>query len=179
MQGLGHPLQDAEQRHRLGGSPATWDGRVGWKARHMAALGTSTTADGCWGLRPRRSKFQAHTKDLSVLQSPSSSLQRHTRTSSARGLDSIPTCATPAHLAPTARPTSPPDTDESLSPSHTDTVLGTQVAEAPIWHPKVMTLPREGSPGTRDRAIRGGGGSWACLTQPGRDEAGAGLTAHC
>ena len=63
MQGLGHPLQDAEQRHRLGGSPATWDGRVGWKARHMAALGTSTTADGCWGLRPRRSKFQAHTKD--------------------------------------------------------------------------------------------------------------------
>lgn len=135
MQGLGHPLQDAEQRHRLGGSPATWDGRVGWKARHMAALGTSTTADGCWGLRPRRSKFQAHTKDLSVLQSPSSSLQRHTRTSSARGLDSIPTCATPAHLAPTARPTSPRHT--SLCPHHTQTLCW-----APKWQRRLYGTPR-------------------------------------
>lgn len=47
---------------------------MGWKARHMTALGTSTTVDGCRGLRLRRSRFQAHTKDFSVLQSPSSSL---------------------------------------------------------------------------------------------------------
>lgn len=40
----------------------------------MTALGTSTTTDGCRGFRPRRSRFQAHTKDFSVLQSPSSSL---------------------------------------------------------------------------------------------------------
>lgn len=53
------------------------DGCVGWKARHMTALGTSTTADGCRGFRPRRSRFQAHTKDFSVLQSPSSSLHKY------------------------------------------------------------------------------------------------------
>ena len=153
MLGLGHLLRDAEQRHRLEGSPATWDGRVGWKARHMAALGTSTTADGCWGLRPRRSKFQAHTKDLSVLQSPSSSLRGHTRTSSARGLGSVPTRTTPAHLLLLPDPPhNHPNTDESLFPSHTDTVLGTQVPEAPIWHPKVMTFPRKGFPGTRHGA---------------------------
>lgn len=42
----------------------------------MTALGTSTTADGCRGFRPRLSRFQAHTKDFSVLQSPSSNLHR-------------------------------------------------------------------------------------------------------
>lgn len=62
---------------RLSSSPAIWDGCVGWKARHMTALGTSTTAAGCRGFRPRRSRFQAHTKDFSVLQSPSSSLHTH------------------------------------------------------------------------------------------------------
>lgn len=42
-------------------SPAMCDGCVGWNARHMMALGTSTTADGCRGFRPRRSRFQVHT----------------------------------------------------------------------------------------------------------------------
>ena len=89
----------------------------------MTALGTSTTADGCWGFRPRRSRFQAHTKDFSVLQSPSSSLPR-------AGLSQLCAWATSPPL---------PQTGEPLSPSHPDTALGTQAAEAPSSHPEGMT----------------------------------------
>lgn len=99
------------RRQGAEGSPATWDGCVGWKAKHMTALGTSTTADGCRGFRPRLSRFQAHTKDFSVLQSPSSNLHRDmSGMALPRGQGLVPALL----LAP------PCHTDQPGSPSHPD-----------------------------------------------------------
>lgn len=153
---------------------AAWGGRPGtWRRWAPPPPPTAAGGSGLAGPSSRR------TRRTSACSSP-----RHPacRDTPARAQPEAWTPSQPAPPQPTLLllPDPPhPLTHESLSPSHTDTVLGTQVAEAPIWHPKVMALPGEGSPGTRDRAIRGGGGSCACLTQPGRDEAGPGLTAHC
>lgn len=49
MQGLSHPLTGCGAETQAGGSPATWDGRGGGRPGTWRRLGTSTTADGCWG----------------------------------------------------------------------------------------------------------------------------------
>lgn len=54
--------------------PAIRDGRSGWKDTHMTGVAVSMTMSGCFGFTLLRSRFHVHTYDLSVLQSPSSTL---------------------------------------------------------------------------------------------------------
>lgn len=54
--------------------PAIRDGLRGWKHTHMTGDAVSMIMSGCLGFSLLRSRFHVHTQDLSVLQSPLSTL---------------------------------------------------------------------------------------------------------